>query len=124
MMIRFEAGKRQKDPYTLLSTFILIEGSKRIINKTIQNQKSTSVEVLYGKAKYSGQSIGKIVLNARRQKQAFKESPVSASYACVIACNSLIEAGVDLRQIRLFTREHSSTKTTDSHPCCHYYIKK
>ena len=63
------------------------------------------VEGLYGK-QYSGQSIGKVVLNAAI-KAGIKIPVTPHSFA-----THQLEAGVDLRQIQILLG-HSSSKTTE-----------
>ena len=67
------------------------------------------IEGMYGK-QYSGQSIGKIVLNAA--EKAGIKIPVTPHMLRHSFATHLLEAGVDLRQIQVLLG-HSSSKTTE-----------
>ena len=67
------------------------------------------VEGLYGK-QYSGQSIGKVVLNVAIK--AGIKIPVTTHMLRHCFATHLLEAGVDLRQIQILLG-HSSSKTPE-----------
>lgn len=106
MLIRIEAAKGNKDPYTLLSHSLLKD--LREYYKQYQPEKYI-VEGLYGR-QYSGQSIGKVVLNAA-EKAGIKVTVTPHMLRHRFATH-LLEAGVDLRQIQVLLG-HSSSKTTE-----------
>lgn len=106
MLIRIEAAKGNKDRYTLLSHSLLED--LREYYKQYKPEKYI-VEGMYGK-QYSGQSIGKIVLNAA--EKAGIKIPVTPHMLRHSFATHLLEAGVDLRQIQVLLG-HSSTKTTE-----------
>ncbi|MBO3098787.1 site-specific tyrosine recombinase/integron integrase [Gelidibacter pelagius] len=106
MLIRIEAAKGNKDRYTLLSQSLLID--LREYYKQYKPKKYI-VEGLYGK-QYSGQSIGKVVLNAALK--AGIQIPVTPHMLRHSFATHLLEAGVDLRQIQVLLG-HSSSKTTE-----------
>jgi site-specific recombinase XerD len=106
MLIRIEAAKGNKDRYTLLSHSILKD--LREYYKQYKPEKYI-IEGLYGK-QYSGQSIGKIVLNAA--EKAGIPIPVTPHMLRHSFATHLLEAGVDLRQIQVLLG-HSSSKTTE-----------
>ncbi len=106
MLIRIEAAKGNKDRYTLLSHSLLED--MREYYKQYKPEKYI-VEGMYGK-QYSGQSIGKIVLNAA--EKAGIKIPVSPHMLRHSFATHLLEAGVDLRQIQVLLG-HSSSKTTE-----------
>ncbi|MBA6153853.1 site-specific tyrosine recombinase/integron integrase [Gelidibacter maritimus] len=106
MLIRIEAAKGNKDRYTLLSHSLLID--LREYYKQYKPKKYI-VEGLYGK-QYSGQSIGKVVLNAALK--AGIQIPVTPHMLRHSFATHLLEAGVDLRQIQVLLG-HSSSKTTE-----------
>lgn len=106
MLIRIESAKGNKDRYTLLSESLLKD--LREYYKQYSPKKYI-VEGLYGK-QYSGQSIGKIVLNAALK--AGIKIPVTPHMLRHSFATHLLEAGVDLRQIQVLLG-HSSSKTTE-----------
>ena len=106
MLIRIEAAKGNKDRYTLLSHSLLED--LREYYKQYKPEKYI-VEGMYGK-QYSGQSIGKIVVNAA-EKAGIKISVTPHMLRHSFATH-LLEAGVDLRQIQVLLG-HSSSKTTE-----------
>ncbi|WP_415373086.1 site-specific tyrosine recombinase/integron integrase [Patiriisocius sp. Uisw_047] len=106
MLIRVEAAKGNKDRYTLLSHSLLED--LRDYYKQWKPEKYI-VEGLYGK-QYSGQSIGKIVVNAAIK--AGIKVPVTPHMLRHSFATHLLEAGVDLRQIQVLLG-HSSSKTTE-----------
>jgi site-specific recombinase XerD len=106
MLIRIEAAKGNKDRYTLLSHSLLED--LREYYKQCKPEKYI-VERMYGK-QYSGQSIGKIVLNAA--EKADIKIPVTPHMLRHSFTTHLLEAGVDLRQIQVLLG-HSSSKTTE-----------
>ncbi|WNH13035.1 site-specific tyrosine recombinase/integron integrase [Thalassobellus suaedae] len=106
MLIRVEAAKGNKDRYTLLSHALLKD--LRDYYKQYKPEKYI-IEGMYGK-QYSGQSIGKIVLNAA--KKAGIMTPVTPHILRHSFATHLLEAGVDLRQIQVLLG-HSSSKTTE-----------
>ena len=106
MLIRVEAAKGNKDRYTLLSHSLLED--LRAYYKQYKPEKYI-VEGMYGK-QYSGQSIGKIVINAA-EKVGIK-IPVTPHMLRHSFATHLLEAGVDLRQIQVLLG-HSSSKTTE-----------
>ncbi|MCK0125322.1 site-specific integrase [Gelidibacter sp. F2691] len=106
MLIRIEAAKGNKDRYTLLSHALLKD--LRHYYKHYKPEKYI-VEGMYG-AQYSGQSIGKIVLNAAAK--AGINYPVTPHMLRHSFATHLLEAGVDLRQIQVLLG-HSSSKTTE-----------
>ncbi|MCL8008167.1 site-specific integrase [Gelidibacter japonicus] len=106
MLIRIEAAKGNKDRYTLLSHSLLID--LREYYKQYKPKKYI-VEGLYGK-QYSGQSIGKVVLNAALK--AGIQIPVTPHMLRHSFATHLLEAGVDLRQIQVLLG-HGSSKTTE-----------
>lgn len=106
MLIRIEAAKGDKDRYTLLSHSLLEDLRKYY--KQYKPEKYI-VEGMYGK-QYSGQSIGKIVLNAA--EKAGIKIPVTPHMLRHSFATHLLEAGVDLRQIQVLLG-HSSSKTTE-----------
>jgi len=106
MLIRVEAAKGNKDRYTLLSHSLLED--LRAYYKQYKPEKYI-VEGMYGK-QYSGQSIGKIVINAA--EKAGIKIPVTPHMLRHSFATHLLEAGVDLRQIQVLLG-HSSSKTTE-----------
>tara|TARA_R110000868_G_C10798427_1_gene756874 strand:- start:14 stop:1144 length:1131 start_codon:yes stop_codon:yes gene_type:complete len=106
MLIRIESAKGNKDRYTLLSHSLLED--LREYYKQYKPGKYI-VEGMYGK-QYSGQSIGKIVLNAA--EKAGIKIPVTPHMLRHSFATHLLEAGVDLRQIQVLLG-HSSSKTTE-----------
>jgi integrase/recombinase XerD len=106
MLIRVEAAKGNKDRYTLLSHSLLED--LRAYYKQYKPEKYI-VEGMYGK-QYSGQSIGKIVINAA--EKAGIKIPVTPHMLRYSFATHLLEAGVDLRQIQVLLG-HSSSKTTE-----------
>jgi len=106
MLIRIEAAKGNKDRYTLLSHSLLED--LREYYKQYKPEKYI-VEGMYGK-QYSGQSIGKIVINAA--EKAGIKIPVTPHMLRHSFATHLLEAGVDLRQIQVLLG-HSSSKTTE-----------
>lgn len=106
MLIRIEAAKGNKDRYTLLSHSLLED--LREYYKQYKPEKYI-VEGMYGK-QYSGQSIGKIVVNAA-QKAGIRITVTPHMLRHSFATH-LLEAGVDLRQIQVLLG-HSSSKTTE-----------
>ena len=106
MLIRIEAAKGNKDRYTLLSHSLLED--LREYYKQYKPEKYI-VEGMYSK-QYSGQSIGKIVVNAA--EKAGIKIPVTPHMLRHSFATHLLEAGVDLRQIQVLLG-HSSSKTTE-----------
>jgi site-specific recombinase XerD len=106
MLIRIDAAKGNKDRFTLLSHSLLKD--LREYYKQYKPEKYL-VEGLYGK-QYTGQSIGKIVINAA--EKAGIKVPVTPHMLRHSFATHLLEAGVDLRQIQVLLG-HSSTKTTE-----------
>lgn len=106
MLIRIEAAKGNKDRYTLLSHSLLED--LREYYKQYKPEKYI-IEGMYGK-QYSGQSIGKIVVNAA-EKAGIKITVTPHMLRHSFATH-LLEAGVDLRQIQVLLG-HSSSKTTE-----------
>ncbi|MFT5846932.1 MAG: integrase/recombinase XerD [Psychroserpens sp.] len=106
MLIRIEAAKGNKDRYTLLSHSLLED--LRAYYKQYKPEKYI-IEGMYGK-QYSGQSIGKIVVNAA-EKAGIKITVTPHMLRHSFATH-LLEAGVDLRQIQVLLG-HSSSKTTE-----------
>lgn len=106
MLIRIEAAKGNKDRYTLLSHSLLED--LREYYKQYKPEKYI-VEGMYGK-QYSGQSIGKIVVNAA-EKAGIKITVTPHMLRHSFATH-LLEAGADLRQIQVLLG-HSSSKTTE-----------
>ena len=106
MLIRVEAAKGNKDRYTLLSYSLLKD--LRDYYKQYKPEKYI-IEGIYGN-QYSGQSVGKIVLNAA--KKAGIKIPVTPHMLRHSFATHLVEAGVDLRQIQVLLG-HSSSKTTE-----------
>lgn len=106
MLIRVDAAKGNKDRFTLLSRSLLKD--LRVYYKEWKPEKYI-VEGLYG-AQYSGQSIGKIVVNAARK--AGIPIPVTPHMLRHSFATHLLEAGVDIRQIQVLLG-HSSSKTTE-----------
>ena len=106
MLIRIEAAKGNKDRYTLLSHSLLED--LREYYKQYKPEKYI-VEGMYGK-QYSGQSIGKIVVNAA--EKAGIRITVTPHMLRHSFATHLLEAGVDLRQIQVLLG-HSSSKTTE-----------
>ncbi len=106
MLIRIESAKGNKDRYTLLSHSLLED--LREYYKQYKPGKYI-VEGMYGK-QYTGQSIGKIVLNAA--EKAGIKIPVTPHMLRHSFATHLLEAGVDLRQIQVLLG-HSSSKTTE-----------
>ncbi|WP_062059127.1 site-specific tyrosine recombinase/integron integrase [Sediminicola sp. YIK13] len=106
MLIRVEAAKGNKDRYTLLSHSLLKD--LREYYKQWKPEKYI-IEGMYGR-QYTGQSIGKIVLNAAAK--AGIKTPVTPHMLRHSFATHLLEAGVDLRQIQVLLG-HSSSKTTE-----------
>lgn len=106
MLIRIESAKGNKDRYTLLS-HALLKDLREYYKQ--YSPKKYLVEGLYGK-QYSGQSIGKIVINAA--VKAGIAIPVTPHMLRHSFATHLLEAGVDLRQIQVLLG-HSSSKTTE-----------
>ena len=106
MLIRVEAAKGNKDRYTLLSHSLLKD--LRDYYKQYKPEKYI-IEGMYGK-QYSGQSIGKIVINAA-EKAGIKIHVTPHMLRHSFATH-LLEASVDLRQIQVLLG-HSSSKTTE-----------
>ncbi|WP_159021481.1 site-specific tyrosine recombinase/integron integrase [Formosa sp. L2A11] len=106
MLIRIESAKGNKDRYTILSYSILKD--LRAYYKEWKPEKYI-IEGLYGK-QYSGQSIGKIVVNAA-EKAGIRHKVTPHMLRHSFATH-LLEDGVDLRQIQVLLG-HSSTKTTE-----------
>jgi len=98
MMIRIEAAKGNKDRYTLLSHSLLKD--LREYYKQYKPEKYI-VEGFYGK-QYSGQSIGKIVLNAAAK--AGIKIPVTPHMLRHRLCNSLIRGWSRFKTNSGFTR--------------------
>jgi len=106
MLIRVEAAKGNKDRYTLLSHSLLKDLREYYIQ---YKPEKYIIEGLYGR-QYSGQSIGKVVLNAA--KKAGIKIPVTPHILRHSFATHLLEAGADLRQIQVLLG-HSSSKTTE-----------
>lgn len=95
MLIRIEAGKGNKDRYSLLSTQILKD--LRLYYKKWEPVKYL-IEGQYG-GQYSGQSIGKIVVNAAKKARIrVRVTPHMLRHSFA---THLLESGVDLRRIQV-----------------------
>ena len=106
MLIRIEAGKGNKDRYSLLSTTILKD--LRLYYKKWKPIKYL-IEGQYG-GQYSGQSIGAIVVNAAKKARIrIRVTPHMLRHSFA---THLLESGVDLRQIQVLLG-HGSSKTTE-----------
>lgn len=106
MLVRIEAAKGNKDRYTLLSNSLLKD--LRVYYQQYKPKKYI-VEGAYGK-QYTGQSIGKVVINAA--KKAGIKITVTPHMLRHSFATHLLEDGVDLRQIQVLLG-HSSSKTTE-----------
>lgn len=106
MLIRIEAAKGNKDPYTLLSHSLLKDLREHY--KQYQPEKYI-VEGLYS-WQYSDQSIGKAVINTA--KKVSINVPVTPHMLRHRFATNLLETGVDLSQIQVLFG-HSSSRTTE-----------